>query len=80
MDDILVATKDNLDRHRQIVREVLEVMECESYFLRLTKCEFKKRQTKYLGLILDHDTIKPDPNKVTGLKSWPRMLKTVREV
>jgi len=80
MDNILIATKDNLDRHRQIVRKVLEVMKQESYFLQLTKCEFEKRQTKYLGLILNHDTIKPDPNKVNGLKSWPQTLKTVREV
>src|SRR6267154_3393617 len=66
MDDILIATKDDLDRHSQIVREVLAVMEQESYFLRLAKCEFEKRRTKYLGLILDHDTIKPDPNKING--------------
>src|SRR6267154_2084980 len=80
MDDILIATKDDLDRHRQIVREVLKVLDQNSYFLRLAKCEFKKRHTEYLGLILDHDTIKPDPNKLNGLKQWPRTLKTVREV
>src|SRR6267154_4168533 len=70
MDNILVAMEDNINRHCQIVQEVLEVMEHESYFLRITKCEFEKRRTEYLGLILDHDTVRPDPNKVTGLKSW----------
>src|SRR6267154_1414689 len=80
MDDILVATTNDLDHHCKIVCEVLELMEQESYFLRLAKCEFEKRRTEYLGLILDHDTVKPDPNKVNGLKTWPRTLKTVREV
>src|SRR6267154_5768467 len=80
MDDILVATTNDLDHHCKIVCEVLELMEQESYFLRLAKCEFEKHRTEYLGLILDHDTVKPDPNKVNGLKSWPRTLKTVRKV
>jgi len=80
MDDILIATKDDLNRHRQIVNEVLEVMLMESYFLQLAKCEFEQRRVKYLGLILNHDTVRPDPTKVAGLKSWLRTLKTVREV
>jgi hypothetical protein len=80
MDDILIATPDDLPRHRQIVREVLEVMRKESFFLKAAKCEFEKRRVEYLGLILDGNTIKPDPVKVNGLKEWPRRLKTVTEV
>ena len=33
MDDILIATKNNLLRHRQIVDEVLDLLAKESYFL-----------------------------------------------
>ena len=33
MDDILVATNDDLARHRQIVHQVLDKLEEESYFL-----------------------------------------------
>jgi len=33
MDDILIATNDNLTRHRQIVHQVLDKLEKESYFL-----------------------------------------------
>ena len=80
MDDILVATDDNLELHRTIVREILQVMKDESLFLKLAKCEFEKRKVEYLGLILDHDTIRPDPTKVAGLREWPRRLKTVKEV
>jgi hypothetical protein len=55
-------------------------MRKESFFLKATKCEFEKQRVEYLGLILDGNTIKPDPVKVNGLKAWPRMLKTVSEV
>jgi hypothetical protein len=80
MDDILIATPNDLPRHHQIVREVLEIMRKESFFLKAVKCEFEKQRVKYLGLILDGNMIKPDPVKVNGLKQWPRTLKTVMKV
>jgi hypothetical protein len=80
MDDILIATPNNPTRHRQIVREVLGVMRKESFFLKAAKCEFEKQRVEYLGLILDGNTIKPDPVKVNSLKEWPQTLKTVTEV
>lgn len=67
MDNILIATADDLERHRTIVREVLQVMKNKSLFLKLTKCEFEKCRMEYLGLILDRDTIRPDPTKIAGL-------------
>jgi hypothetical protein len=71
MDDILIATPNDPPQHRQIVREVLEIMRNESFFLKAAKCEFEKQRIEYLGLILDGNTIKPDPVKVNGLKEWP---------
>jgi hypothetical protein len=44
------------------------------------KCEFEQKRVKYLGLILDGETIQPDPVKVNRLKTWPQTLKTVSEV
>jgi hypothetical protein len=43
MDDILIATPNDLRRHHQIVREVLEIMRKESFFLKIAKCEFEKQ-------------------------------------
>jgi hypothetical protein len=55
-------------------------MEHKSFFLKATKCEFKQPQVEYLGLLLDSNTIRPDPTKVAGLKEWPRVLKSVTDV
>ena len=80
MDNILIAMTNDVKRHQTIVREILEIMKEESLFLKLSKCEFKKIHIEYLRLILDKDTIQPDPTKVSGLQEWPRILKTIKEV
>jgi hypothetical protein len=80
MDDILIATHDDLSRHRQIVHEVLDLLEVESYFLKPSKCAFEQPRIEYLGIIVDGDQIKIDPVKADGLRDWPRDLKTLKEV
>jgi hypothetical protein len=42
MNDILIATPNNLLWHWQIVWEVLDIMRKELFFLKAAKCEFKK--------------------------------------
>ncbi len=80
MDDILIATNDNLTRHRQIVHQVLDKLEEESYFLQPTKCEFEKEKINYLGVVISHERIHIDPIKVKGLRQWPRSLGTLKQV
>ena len=80
MDDVIIATKDNVDYHREVTRAVLNAMRNASLFLKPEKCESEKRRIEYLGPILNGDTIEPDPSKVEGLKTWPTTLKNVKEV
>ncbi len=80
MDDILIATSDNPICHRQIVHEVLDKLEEESYFLQLAKCEFKKEKVNYLGVVISQERIHIDPIKVEGLRNWPRKLSTLKQV
>jgi hypothetical protein len=80
VDDILVATNDDVDHHHQIVGKVLHLLARESYFLRPTKCEFEQRSITYLGIITKNNTIKPDPKKTSTLKDWPHNLSTIWEV
>jgi hypothetical protein len=80
MDNIIITTKNNLGYHRDVVCAILEAMRGASLFLKPEKCEFEKEQVKYLGLLLNGDTIEPDPSKIDGLKSWPTTLKNIKEV
>ncbi len=80
MDDILIATNNNVTQHRQIVHKVLDKLEKESYFLCLAKCEFKKEQVDYLGVVISREWIHIDPLKVEGLKNWPWQLHTLKQV
>ncbi|SRR6266576_626848 len=80
MDDILIATTNDLDHHRKVVRAVLNMMKEHSLFLKPEKCEFEKHRVEYLGILLENRTVQPDPSKVTGLRDWPTTLKSVKEV
>ncbi len=80
MDNILIATMDNLEYHRMVVKAVLDMMKEHSLFLKPEKCEFEKHRVEYLGILLEKGTIQPDPSKVMGLWDWPTTLKSVKEV
>ena len=70
MDDIMIFTK-TLDKHRQIIQEVLQILRENKLSLKYTKCDFKTQETEYLGLIVSEGQIKMDPGKVKGVTDWP---------
>jgi hypothetical protein len=80
MDDILIATNNDIARHQQIVHNVLDLLEAESYFLHPAKCTFEQTSLTYLGIIVDGNQLKPDPKKTSALQDWPHQLSTVKEV
>src|SRR6266436_6890142 len=80
MDDILIVMDNNIARHQQIVHEVLDKLEEESYFLRLAKCKFEKDKVDYLGVVISKEQIHVNPMKVEGLANWPRKLQTIKQV
>jgi hypothetical protein len=51
LDNILIFTKD-LDEHRKLVRQVLEVFRSNNLSLKIEKCEFEKTQVKCFRLIV----------------------------
>ena len=80
IDDMVVATKDNLPRHQKIVGELLHIFQQHSYFLQPTKCEFEVAKIECLSLVVDGNTLSINPKKADGLHNWPRTLSTVKEV
>src|SRR6266576_4538536 len=80
MDNILIATTDKLEYHREVVKVVLNMMKEHSLFLKPEKCKFEKHHIKYLGILLENGTVQLDPSKISGLREWPTNLKYVKEV
>ena len=80
LDDILIATGDNIELHRGIVHEVLDLLAEESLFCKLSKCHFKQTSITYLGIVVEAGTIRINPTKLNGLLAWPRKLTTVKQV
>jgi hypothetical protein len=80
MDDLLIATEDNLDFHKQCVRRVLQKLLDHDLYLKLSKCEFHKRRIEYLGVVLEHGQVQMDPTKIKGVADWarPQNAKDVR--
>ena len=80
MEDILIATGDDIELHRRIVHEVLDLLAEESLFCKLSKCHFEQTSITYLGIVVEAGTIHIDPTKLNGLLAWLRKLTTVKQV
>jgi hypothetical protein len=80
MDDILIATGDDEQFHEQVVHAVLDMLEGEDFYLKLSKCLFHQTGINYLGIRIEGGRIKIDPTKINGLADWREELKNVHEV
>src|SRR6201747_2406147 len=71
IDDILVFTNGDHEKHRKIVREVLQRLQDNDLYLKPEKCSFEKEEVEFLGLIVKNGCVSMDPVKVQGVKDWP---------
>lgn len=76
-DDILIYSRSEND-HLQHLREVLSLLETQSFYLRRNKCCFGVAELAYLGHIITTG-VRPDPEKISAVQSWP-LPATVRQV
>src|SRR6266542_1672360 len=66
LNDIIIFSQ-TIDEYLQYIRKVLEALWQTGLKLKLEKCEFAKKQLKYLGFIVEEFGIKPDPEKVRAI-------------
>src|SRR6266852_1034030 len=79
MDDIAIHTKpkegeteeQHMKRHRNYTHHVLEVLERNDLYLKPEKCEFKKQEIEYLGIIVGQNSLQMDPKKLQSVAEWP---------
>ena len=59
---------------------MLQLLEENSYFLKQSKSEFGVETINLLGWQVGNGEIQIDPNKISGIKNWPRTLKNKKDV
>ncbi|UYV68421.1 hypothetical protein LAZ67_5004283, partial [Cordylochernes scorpioides] len=77
-DDILVYTK-TWQEHIELLSKVFDKLRQYNMKLKLSKCIFGRTEVKYLGHIISHNQLKPDPGKVKSIQDFPRS-NTVKKV
>ncbi len=88
MDNIAIHTKredgetedQHLERHQQLVREMLTILRKHNLYLNIDKCQFEKCEVDYLGVRIGGNSIKMEEAKVERVKAWrpPRNVTEVR--
>ena len=80
INDLMIFTKtENQAEHNKIVLEVLRRLKENDLFVKSEKCTFCTTEVDFLGMIVGHDRIKMDQEKVKAILEWPE-LKTVKGV
>ncbi len=79
LDDVIIASKD-VETNLQKLEEVLNRLKLAGLSLKLTKCNFMKKQIAFLGHVLDGEGIHTNPEKVTAAQNFPppKDLKSLR--
>ncbi|KAH9263788.1 hypothetical protein BASA83_012767 [Batrachochytrium salamandrivorans] len=78
LDDIVVYS-ENLEDHKEHVRQVLQVLKDNNLFCKAEKCHFYQTEIKYLGYIISPNGVSMDPSKISAVQDWP-VPKKVREL
>ena len=72
IDDLMIFTSmDNQEEHDRIVLDVLRHLCDNDLFVKPEKCCFRVTEVDFLGMIVSHDGIKMDPEKVNAILKWP---------
>ena len=58
-------------KHNRIVLEVLRCLCDNDLFVKPEKCRFRVTEVDFLSMIVSHNGIKMDPEKVNAILKWP---------
>ncbi|VDP49783.1 unnamed protein product [Heligmosomoides polygyrus] len=69
--DHLIITSETADEHLHDIDEVLGKKQDIGMKLKGPKCEFARKEIKFLGFILSKDGIRPNPEKTRAIDAFP---------
>ena len=71
IDDIIVFSP-TFEQHLKDLSNVFDRLSAAGLTLKATKCDFCRKELKYLGHLVTPEGIKPDPGLVDAVQSFPR--------
>ena len=69
LDNVLIYS-NSLQQHRQEVKNILEAIRTSGMKVKPPMCEFHKKETEYLGFIINREGIKTDSVKIQAIWDW----------
>ncbi|KAK8916810.1 hypothetical protein KSP39_PZI022605 [Platanthera zijinensis] len=69
-DDILIYSKD-LPSHIQHLETIFTTLRANSFYVKLTKCQFMTPTIEFLGHVISASGVSPHPDKITTIVNWP---------
>lgn len=70
IDDLIITSETPVD-HLTDIDEVLGKIEQIGMKLKASKCEFARKEVRFLGYVLSKDGIRPNPDKTKAMDSSP---------
>lgn len=71
IDDVMTHSK-TFEQHLIHIETLLSLLKEHKLVVKLTKCKFAQREVKFLGHILSHNQLKPNPESVAAILKWQR--------
>lgn len=71
LDDLLIFS-NTPDEHLLHIELVLQKLDEHKFYAQLPKCEFFKRELKFLGFVVGQGQLKTDPGKIKAILDYPR--------
>ena len=78
LDDIVIYS-NSLEEHLLKLTKVFDRLVEANFKLKLEKCQFLKKELKYLGHLITGDGVKPNPDKIDAIRRYP-IPQTKREI
>lgn len=69
LDDILIFSR-SLEEHRAHLRQILQILQDNQLYAKLSKCSFGQSSVAFLGHTLSADGLSMDLSKISTVLNW----------
>ena len=66
IDNVIIRTERE-ERHDELVEEVVRRLAENNLYVKLEKCKWKVREVEFLGVVIGHEGIKMEKDKMKGV-------------